>query len=48
MDIICLELTHHVRLCDSSVDVTHDNLFVFIPEEYLKLSLFHLPRSNLE
>ena len=48
MDVVCLQLPHHVRLCYRPVYVAHHYLLVLVPEEYLELRLFHLPRPQLQ
>ena len=48
MNIVCLELTHHIRLRYSSVDITHYNLLILIPQKYLELSFFQLSSTYLQ
>ena len=48
MDVVCLQLPHHVRLCYRPVYVAYHYLLVLVPEEYLELGLFHLSRPQLQ
>jgi hypothetical protein len=48
MDVICLELAHHIGLCYRPVDVADDYLFILIPEEDLELGLLGLTRSQFQ
>lgn len=48
MDVIGLELAHHIGLCYRPVDVADDYLFILIPEEDLELGLLGLTRSQFQ
>ena len=47
VDVVGLELSHHVGTRNRAVDVRYDHLGVLLPQENLKLSLFEHPRAHL-
>jgi len=48
VDVVGLELTHHVRLGDGAIDVADHHLLVFTPEEDLELHLLGLSVQQLQ
>lgn len=48
VDVVGLELPHHVRTRDRAVDVRYYHLRVLLPQKYLELGLLEHPRTHLQ